>query len=47
MCTPIGEKAQQRMTLAMTSVSFTGDGEFIDGVQNESRDAVSLGPSKA
>jgi hypothetical protein len=35
------------MTLAMTSVSFTGDGVFIDGIQELRRNAVSLGPAKA
>ncbi|EPJ77916.1 hypothetical protein CFT9_25529 [Pseudomonas sp. CFT9] len=28
----MGEYAQQRMTLAMTSVSFRGDGVFIDSI---------------
>jgi hypothetical protein len=35
------------MTLAITSVSFTGEGVFIDGVQTFRRNAVSLGPAKA
>jgi len=38
----MGEYAQQRITLAVTSVSFTGDGAFIDGIQKLSRNAVSL-----
>jgi hypothetical protein len=35
------------MTLAMTSVSFTDEGVFIEGVQKPGRSAVSLGPGKA
>ena len=31
----------------MTSVSFTGDGAFIDGIQILRRSAVSLEPRKA